>query len=442
MILGGRRGRVPGRPGGRDRSRAEAEDHRRKFIEVFEREAGKVKADFLAQGTTLPRRDRKLRHRRRGPGEVPPQRGRPARLHEAASWWSPCASCSRTRCAGWAWPWACPRTWSGATPSPAPDWPCASPAASPRERVTILQNADAIFIEELKASGWYRNTCQCFAVLLPVHDRGHHGRRAHLREHVRPAGGHREDFMTADWARLPHELLEKVAQRIVNEVQGHQPGGLRHHQQAPGDHRVRIARTWTRPAGILEDGDMAACGGGGRLGPGGPAPGGRTAPGGARVTVLSRARPAAPGRGAGTTCPEALAGADAVINLCGEGIADRRWSASAQAGPAGQPGGAHRSGWSAAMGASGVLVNASAVGIYGALGDRPVDEAQAPGKGFLAEALPALGSRRRRAPRPRGSGWSSCAWAWSWPGTAAPCRRWPSRCGCSWAPGWATAGRA
>jgi uncharacterized protein len=102
---------------------------------------------------------------------------------------------------------------------------------------------------------------------------------------------------------------------------------------------------------------------------------------GTRVTVLSRAP--GPGMRGWDDLPGALEGADAVINLCGAGIADRRWSPArkqvlldSRVGPTER--------LVRAM-TSGVLVNASAVGIYGALGDQPADEAQAPGQGFLAE---------------------------------------------------------
>jgi uncharacterized protein (TIGR01777 family) len=105
---------------------------------------------------------------------------------------------------------------------------------------------------------------------------------------------------------------------------------------------------------------------------------------GIRVTVLSRAP--GPGTCGWDALPEALEGADAVINLCGAGIADRRWTAArkqalldSRVGPTG------RLVQAMAAGAPKVLVNASAVGLYGALDERPADEAQAPGQGFLAQ---------------------------------------------------------
>lgn len=109
---------------------------------------------------------------------------------------------------------------------------------------------------------------------------------------------------------------------------------------------------------------------------------------GVRVTMLSRT-PGAAALPAGAQArgwddlPAALEGADAVINLCGESIAGARWSPArkqllleSRVGPTGR--------LARAM-AGGVLVNASAVGIYGAMDGRPVVESQAPGKGFLAK---------------------------------------------------------
>jgi GMP synthase (glutamine-hydrolysing) len=105
-------------------------------------------------------------------------------------------------------------------PFPGPGLAVRIPGCITPERVKILQNADAIFIEELKASGWYKLTSQAFAVLLPVQTVGIMGDERTYENMCAIRAVTSEDFMTADWARLPHELLEKTAARIVNEVKG------------------------------------------------------------------------------------------------------------------------------------------------------------------------------------------------------------------------------
>ena len=86
----------------------------------------------------------------------------------------------------------------------------------------MLREADAIFLEELAELGLAtRRTSQAFAVLLPREDGRRDGRRAHLRARVALRSVETtDDFMTADWSRLPHDLLARVASRIVNEVRG------------------------------------------------------------------------------------------------------------------------------------------------------------------------------------------------------------------------------
>lgn len=89
-----------------------------------------------------------------------------------------------------------------------------------KERTDLLREADARFIEELEKSGWYSKVWQAFTVLLPVKTVGVMGDErtyeivAALRAVVSADG------MTADWARLPADLLERVSNRIVNEVRG------------------------------------------------------------------------------------------------------------------------------------------------------------------------------------------------------------------------------
>jgi GMP synthase (glutamine-hydrolysing) len=87
-------------------------------------------------------------------------------------------------------------------------------------RLAILREADDIFISEIRAANMYRSISQAFAVLLPIGTVGVMG-DAHTYESVIAIRAvETTDFMTADWARIPHELLATIANRIVNEVRG------------------------------------------------------------------------------------------------------------------------------------------------------------------------------------------------------------------------------
>ncbi len=84
----------------------------------------------------------------------------------------------------------------------------------------LLRRADAIFIEELRAAGWYEKTSQAFAVFLPVRSVGVMGDGRTYEYVVALRAVQTEDFMTAHWAELPYALLSKVSHRIINEVRG------------------------------------------------------------------------------------------------------------------------------------------------------------------------------------------------------------------------------
>ena len=86
--------------------------------------------------------------------------------------------------------------------------------------VDLLQRADDIFIQELRNSGWYDKTAQAFTVFLPVRSVGVMGDGRTYEYVVALRAVQTTDFMTADWAPLPHELLAKVSSRIINEVRG------------------------------------------------------------------------------------------------------------------------------------------------------------------------------------------------------------------------------
>lgn len=88
------------------------------------------------------------------------------------------------------------------------------------ERVRTLQQADAIFLHELRTFGWYSKTAQAFSVLLPVKSVGVMGDGRTYENVVALRAVTTDDFMTADWARLPEALLHRASTRIVNEVRG------------------------------------------------------------------------------------------------------------------------------------------------------------------------------------------------------------------------------
>ncbi len=89
-----------------------------------------------------------------------------------------------------------------------------------KEYADILREADAIFLEELHAAGWYHKTSQAFAVFLPVKSVGVVGDGRRYEWVISLRAVETVDFMTARWAHLPYDLLEKVSGRIINEISG------------------------------------------------------------------------------------------------------------------------------------------------------------------------------------------------------------------------------
>jgi GMP synthase (glutamine-hydrolysing) len=89
-----------------------------------------------------------------------------------------------------------------------------------RERCDRLRRADRIFLKELRRADWYDRCSQAFVVLLPVRTVGVMGDRRTYEEVVALRAVTTRDFMTADWTRLPEDLLARVATRIVNEIPG------------------------------------------------------------------------------------------------------------------------------------------------------------------------------------------------------------------------------
>jgi len=88
------------------------------------------------------------------------------------------------------------------------------------ERLAILRAADAIVLDEMKRSGWYYRIWQSFAVLLPVRSVGVMGDERTYDYTIAIRAVESQDGMTADWVRFPHDLLERLSNRIINEVKG------------------------------------------------------------------------------------------------------------------------------------------------------------------------------------------------------------------------------
>jgi GMP synthase (glutamine-hydrolysing) len=87
-------------------------------------------------------------------------------------------------------------------------------------RLQILRNADSIVVEEMKNSGWYYRLWQSFAVLLPVRSVGVMGDERTYDYTIAVRAVDSQDGMTADWVKLPYDLLETLSNRIINEVKG------------------------------------------------------------------------------------------------------------------------------------------------------------------------------------------------------------------------------
>jgi GMP synthase (glutamine-hydrolysing) len=88
------------------------------------------------------------------------------------------------------------------------------------ERLRILRDADEVLMDEIRAAGYYDRVAQAFAVLLPLKSVGVMGDERTYEHVIAVRVVDTQDFMTADWSRLPDDLLARISNRIINEVRG------------------------------------------------------------------------------------------------------------------------------------------------------------------------------------------------------------------------------
>jgi GMP synthase (glutamine-hydrolysing) len=125
------------------------------------------------------------------------------------------------------------------------------------KRLEILKNADAVLMEEIRAAGQYRQLWQSFAVLLPIKSGGIMGDQRTYEYVIVIRAVTSEDAMTADWARLPYDLLSRVSSRIINEVRGANrvvydisskpPSTIEWNREVAGRRNAALYRVFFRP---------------------------------------------------------------------------------------------------------------------------------------------------------------------------------------------------
>jgi GMP synthase (glutamine-hydrolysing) len=194
----------------------------RHFVDVFQREAAKVKnAKWLAQGTIYPDVIESAGAKTKKATTIKSHHnvgGLPETLHLKLL--EPLRELFKDEVRELGLALGLPREMVFRHPFPGPGLGVRILGEVKREYADLLRRADDIFIHELRSAGWYDRTAQAFAVFLPVRSVGVMGDGRTYEYVVALRAVQTTDFMTADWAPLPHELLAKVSSRIINEVRG------------------------------------------------------------------------------------------------------------------------------------------------------------------------------------------------------------------------------
>jgi GMP synthase (glutamine-hydrolysing) len=192
------------------------------FVEVFQREAARIpNARWLAQGTIYPDVIESAGAKTRKATSIKSHHnvgGLPETLHLKLL--EPLRELFKDEVRELGLALGLPRELVFRHPFPGPGLGVRILGEVKKEYADLLRRADAIFIDELRASGWYDKVSQAFAVFLPVKSVGVMGDGRTYEHVVALRAVETSDFMTADWAALPHELLARVSTRIINEVRG------------------------------------------------------------------------------------------------------------------------------------------------------------------------------------------------------------------------------
>jgi GMP synthase (glutamine-hydrolysing) len=191
------------------------------FIEIFDEEARTLgKVEYLAQGTLYPDVIESVSHK--GPAAVIKSHHNVGGLpeHMQLKLIEPVRELFKDEVRKVALELGLPEFIVWRHPFPGPGLAIRVIGEVTEERLDILRRADRIVQAELKESGWYRKVWQGFAVLLPLKTVGVMGDHRTYEHVVALRVVDSVDAMTADWVRLPPELLERISGRIINEVQG------------------------------------------------------------------------------------------------------------------------------------------------------------------------------------------------------------------------------
>ncbi|MBM9538286.1 glutamine-hydrolyzing GMP synthase [Desulfobulbus alkaliphilus] len=190
------------------------------FIDIFEKEAGKLgTVRYLAQGTLYPDVIESVVFRGKAPIKSHHNvGGLPERMHLALI--EPLRELFKDEVRELGLQLGLPEEAIFRQPFPGPGLGIRIMGEVTVDRLAILRQADVIVLEEMKDSGWYRKVWQSFAVLLPIQTVGVMGDSRTYEHVIALRAVESRDAMTADWARLPYEILGRISNRIINEVRG------------------------------------------------------------------------------------------------------------------------------------------------------------------------------------------------------------------------------